>query len=81
MNDQHELHALLMGLCTFFYDIGIFNFGVVLFLLWSVLSTCLESENKSVRSKKFGKNFKFSRVKFRKTNSNEERTVKEILFE
>lgn len=42
----------------------------MLFLLWSLLSTCLESENKSVRSKKFGKNFKFSRVKFRKTNSN-----------
>lgn len=50
----------------------------MLFLLWSLLSTCLESENKSVRSKKFGKNFKFSRVKFRKTNSNEERTVKEV---
>ena len=42
----------------------------MLFLLWSRLSTCLESENKSVWSKKFGKNFKFFLVKFWKTNSN-----------
>ena len=42
----------------------------MLFLLWSRLSTCLESESKSVRSKKFGKNFKFPSVKFWKRNSN-----------
>ena len=53
----------------------------MLFLLWSLLSTCLESESKSVRSKKFSKNFKFPWVKFWKTNSNEERTVKEVLSE
>ena len=52
----------------------------MLFLLWSLLSTCLESESKSVRSKKFSKNFKFPWVKFWKRNSNIWKNCQRVFF-